>query len=335
MADRLDAKAPVAETGQASRRAPDSGPQTEPDEATRARFEQELREVDRRGDPQEFRQDGDAVTVDTTRPGEASAIVPSYACMATCSPMPPSMSMPVPASIPGQAPASSSAPRALHPDAGHERPPQLAMIPVAVTRASEDIRLEITARFQGEGQAVGGALPAPRGGDRFQAGMADLKAASTPDASPLADDQPASRQASEVPLAGGGGLPGTAPLLSGATTQAQAAAEPRMLPAQVIEDTVARLMVGVDRDGAHQVRVELRHELMPGVRMVLQEAGGRVQIDLICAVEASRSRLSAISSREIGDIARRCKRDLLVRVQSEESADAEDSPDCHVVLGVA
>jgi len=384
VAERLDpgASAPVVQTaGRNALGESESAQRRVPDEATRARFEQDLREVD-----QKALHDADSQV------GEEGAVGPSYPGVATV------MTLPVPAAIPGQTTASSPVMSARAQDSAYRRPAHAALIAVPAAHVGQDIRSLVMASVQGEGPVDGREAPARGGSDKVQAGIPDWKAmpvlavapASTStstaaaaaaadliptpvpiadiakalpatlpppavrpdpavtheqdpaiasvaisDASFQADTQPVSLQTGDVASPGWGVLPAASSMPPGVMTQASEAGAPKVLPEQVIEQAVARLMVGVDRDGAKQVRVELRNEWMPGVRMVLQEAGGRVQIDLICSVEASRHRLSAISSREVGDIARRCKRDLLVRVRSEESADVEDSPDGHAVLGVA
>ena len=64
--------------------------------------------------------------------------------------------------------------------------------------------------------------------------------------------------------------------------------------------------------------MEIRPEILPGVRVLLHELHGRIQVDFICSVEASRRALGAVARREAGELARRCRRDVLVRIQAED-----------------
>ncbi len=85
-----------------------------------------------------------------------------------------------------------------------------------------------------------------------------------------------------------------------------------------IQQTVSDLRVFEGNVGTSQVRLDIKPELLPGVRVIVQEAGGRIQVDFICSAESSRRLLGAVARREATDMARRCRRDLLLRVQSEE-----------------
>lgn len=93
------------------------------------------------------------------------------------------------------------------------------------------------------------------------------------------------------------------------------------LPPGVLSDwlqqAVSALQVGEGVGGVQQVRLDIKPELIPGVRVILQEVGGRVQVDFICSVEASRQRLGAVAQREATEIARRCRREMVLRVLTE------------------
>ncbi len=94
-----------------------------------------------------------------------------------------------------------------------------------------------------------------------------------------------------------------------------------------LQQAVTRLQVGEGTHGKQEVRFEIRPEVLPGVRVVLQETNGRVQVDFICSVDASRHVLSEIAQREASEMARRCRRDLLLRVQTDD-----EDPDLDPVL---
>jgi flagellar hook-length control protein FliK len=119
-------------------------------------------------------------------------------------------------------------------------------------------------------------------------------------------------------------LPATqAPLAAGPQGPAPALAETtHSLPPGALTDwiqqTVSDLKVFEGNVGTSQVRLDIKPELLPGVRVIVQEAGGRIQVDFICSAESSRRLLGAVARREATDMARRCRRDLLLRVQSEE-----------------
>jgi hypothetical protein len=105
-------------------------------------------------------------------------------------------------------------------------------------------------------------------------------------------------------------------------TPAAAPERAPLSPAAAISDwlqqAVTRLQVGEGTHGKQEVRFEIRPEVLPGVRVVLQENNGRVQVDFICSVDASRHVLGEIAQREASEMARRCRRDLLLRVQTDD-----------------
>jgi hypothetical protein len=105
-----------------------------------------------------------------------------------------------------------------------------------------------------------------------------------------------------------------------------------------LQQAVTRLQVGEGSDGKREVRFDIQASVLPGVRVVLQEANGRVQVDFICSVDASRHVLSEIAQREASEMARRCRRDLLLRVHTEdEDPDLDPAlrPRAIEVLGIA
>jgi len=109
-------------------------------------------------------------------------------------------------------------------------------------------------------------------------------------------------------------------------------AEPVRPPAQIVsalsdllQEAVIRLASGPSVPGATQVRLEFKADFLPGVTAIFQKAGGRIQVDFFCAVEASRQLLGAITRREVGEVARRCRRDLLLRIHAHDEEQAETS----------
>ncbi len=85
-----------------------------------------------------------------------------------------------------------------------------------------------------------------------------------------------------------------------------------------LQNAIASLQVAEGAQGARQVHLEIKPEILPGVRVVLQEVQGRVQVDFICSVQASHQVLGAIAQREAADMARRCRRDLVLRIQVDD-----------------
>ena len=85
-----------------------------------------------------------------------------------------------------------------------------------------------------------------------------------------------------------------------------------------VQQAISSLQVSQGTAGNREVRFDIRPEVLPGVRVVVQESNGRVQVDFICSVEASRHVVSEIAQREASEMARRCRRDLLLRVQVED-----------------
>ena len=89
-----------------------------------------------------------------------------------------------------------------------------------------------------------------------------------------------------------------------------------------LNESLQRLMVDDAVAGGKQVRMELAEDVLPGVTVTIQEKEGRVQVDFICAAEASRLRLNAALPEQAPLLAERLRRDVLLRVQ----ADDEDDP---------
>jgi hypothetical protein len=85
-----------------------------------------------------------------------------------------------------------------------------------------------------------------------------------------------------------------------------------------LQQAISSLQVSQGTASNREVRFDIRSEILPGVRVVLQESNGRVQVDFICSVEASRHLVSEIAQREVSEMARRCRRDLVLRVRAED-----------------
>jgi hypothetical protein len=88
-----------------------------------------------------------------------------------------------------------------------------------------------------------------------------------------------------------------------------------------IGSSIERLMVDDGHNGQHQVRMELKDELLPGVTVVIQELDGRLQVDFICSVESSRLRLNEAAPEQARSLAESLRRDVLLRVQTDDDED--------------
>jgi hypothetical protein len=108
-------------------------------------------------------------------------------------------------------------------------------------------------------------------------------------------------------------------LLAQRTAPATAAPDPHL--SQGIGSAVERLMVSDGRSGNQQVRMELKDDLLPGVTVIVQELEGRLQVDFICSVEASRLRLNEAAPSQAHELAQRLRRDVLLRVQTDDEDD--------------
>ncbi len=91
--------------------------------------------------------------------------------------------------------------------------------------------------------------------------------------------------------------------------------------ASQVSDAVERLMVDDSGHGSRQVRMELKDDVLPGVTVVLQEQDGRLQVDFICSVEASRLKLNTAAPEQAQTLAQRLQRDVLLRVQTDDEED--------------
>lgn len=99
-----------------------------------------------------------------------------------------------------------------------------------------------------------------------------------------------------------------------------------------LNETLVGLQVSDRSSGPQLVRMELKSDLLPGVSVTFQEVDGRIQVDLNCRVDHSRKLLASLVRREAPEMARRCRRDLLLRVHAD--GDDLDSADRLVeVLG--
>lgn len=106
--------------------------------------------------------------------------------------------------------------------------------------------------------------------------------------------------------------------LFGAPPPATSAPAPQLPPA--FDDMLTRLLVD-DQHGSRQVRMELSEDVLPGVTVAIQEAEGRLQVDFICRVEASRLKLNAAAPQHAPQLAERLGRDVLLRVQTDDEED--------------
>ena len=109
---------------------------------------------------------------------------------------------------------------------------------------------------------------------------------------------------------------GNAPA-SAAPTPAQRSPNPL---AQGLGDAVERLMVGEGTSG-EQVRMELKDDVLPGVCVAIEEREGRLQVDFICSVERSRLKLTDALPDMAHTLAERLRRDVLMRVQTDDEED--------------
>ena len=151
----------------------------------------------------------------------------------------------------------------------------------------------------------------------------------------VADPVAISKSEPEIPVSSAGSPPARLDFPQG---QIQEPGSPSVRAINELSDlldaAVTRLESGPSASGATQVRLEFKADFLPGVTAVVQQAGGRVQIDFFCAGEASRQFLSAITRREASDMARRCRRDVLFRIHSHDEEQTE-SVSVLEILGAA
>lgn len=88
-----------------------------------------------------------------------------------------------------------------------------------------------------------------------------------------------------------------------------------------VGEAVEKLMVGDGSSGNKQVRIELKDDVLPGVSVTVQELDGRLQVDFTCSVESSRIKLNAAAPGQAQELAQRLRRDVLVRVQTDDEED--------------
>jgi len=67
--------------------------------------------------------------------------------------------------------------------------------------------------------------------------------------------------------------------------------------------------------------MDLKDDVLPGVSVVVQEAEGRVVVEFICALEPPRQRLAAAVGQHAQELAGRLRRDVLVRVVTDDPED--------------
>lgn len=110
-------------------------------------------------------------------------------------------------------------------------------------------------------------------------------------------------------------------LAPAAASSASTAPQPPSEWAQQMGESIERLMVDDGHNGSRQVRMQLKEDVLPGVTVAIQECEGRLQVDFICSVEASRLRLNAEAAAHAQTLAERLQRDVLVRVQTDDQDD--------------
>lgn len=86
-------------------------------------------------------------------------------------------------------------------------------------------------------------------------------------------------------------------------------------------ESIEQLMVDDGHNGSRQVRMQLKEEVLPGVTVAIQESEGRLRVDFICSVEASRLRLNVEAAAHAQTLAERLQRDVLVCVQTDDEDD--------------
>ncbi len=88
-----------------------------------------------------------------------------------------------------------------------------------------------------------------------------------------------------------------------------------------VGEALHRLMVGEGRSGGQQVRMDLKDDLLPGVTISIEEVQGRLQVDFYCRNDTSFERLVAAAPAEAPELAQRLRREVLLRVQSDDLDD--------------
>lgn len=98
-------------------------------------------------------------------------------------------------------------------------------------------------------------------------------------------------------------------------------ADPGLAWRRQLTETVARLYVGEGRAGGKQVRMDLDEDVLPGVSVAIEQVEGRLQVDFICRVEASRLKLVGAAPRQAPELAQRLDRPVLLRIQTDDEED--------------
>lgn len=166
---------------------------------------------------------------------------------------------------------------------------------------SDKIHLDIgSPGGRGVGADAGGARSQERGeadtgdAERFRASLAG-QAPAQPQAAPLA--RPFDLFAGRVP-------------------DPPASSESSRRTAELVEQAVSRLLVG-GTQGESEVRIRLKSDLLPGTEVRLAQRDGRLEVEFAVTDPESGAWLAAQSSAIAGEMARRLKRDVRVRVTDE------------------
>jgi hypothetical protein len=90
-----------------------------------------------------------------------------------------------------------------------------------------------------------------------------------------------------------------------------------------------RMAAGTGANGAHQIRMEIDPRLLPGVQVTLQMSAGQMQMEFVCANDASRRRLRAAAQRELGPMASRlgCPVQVTLRADGPDAGAAAGGSD--------
>ncbi len=108
-----------------------------------------------------------------------------------------------------------------------------------------------------------------------------------------------------------------------AGTPASAPTEPAHRVWRQVEDAATRMTVLSATAGNPHVRLDIDPRVLPGVQVVMQFAGGRLQVEFICAFDASRRNLRAVAQRELGGTASRLGVDLLMKLRADGADEGE------------
>ena len=139
---------------------------------------------------------------------------------------------------------------------------------------------------------------------RFQAALADAQA-------------PADAKAMAEGAAPKIGAPFALPGWGGAMPELAQRGEASL----ALEPLLERLMVEDRLGGGRQVRMELKDEVLPGVSVLIQEAGGRLQVTFVCRLEPPRERLTRLAPEQARALAERLGREVLLQVCTPDDED--------------